>query len=889
MKKFITLLTIIAFTINVNAQKNEPAKATNTGKITNVKSVQSIAEQLRNGTFIPADNTPQRGREKMKDANKTIIGKGLPKGNDPLIGHQQRSQKISAKAPSLVFTADISQATPSDPTGAVGPNHYIGSWNSAFRIFDKSGNPLTPEASLGTIFPGNAIGDPIILYDAAADRFIITEFDSSPNGFNVAISQGPNPVTDGWHVYTTGFGTGAFPDYTKFSIWSDGYYVTANIGASNRVFVVEREEMLQGNSAQFVALPLPGISTSGFYSPQVFNVGNSTLPANGNATVVYMQDDEWGGVSQDHLKLWSINVDWSNTANSTISAAQQINTAAFTGVFDGGSFSNLTQPSGGAAVDAMQATIMNQAQFRKFPTHNSAVFNFVVDADGGGELAAVRWYELRQVNDSAPWTIHQEGTYTAPNGKHAWAASMAMDNQGNIGMAYTSMGGSSNQRIAINYTGRFNNDPLNTMTVSEELISQSTANCPSTRYADYTHLTIDPTDDQTFWHIAEVFIPNRSDVVGVFKLEQLSNDTGVTNIDAPTDGSTSATEQVTITINNFGDSPQSNIPVSYTFNGNTENEVYTGTIAAASSAQYTFTATVDMSTGEVYNIEACTNLSGDENTSNNCSNVTLNQLTLCTPIANDGDTSTDNGCNLDGIKHFILGTIDIDDGANGCNNEGGSGIKGYADRRHLSTDLDVQVGTYTLQAQMNWDGGVPTAEQLSVWIDFNDNGTFEGSEQLISGATFTADNALVNFDLILPASSNLGSHVLRARCLDTTGSPGDVNDPCANYQFGETHDYTVNIVDSSIGVDDELFNETDFIVSTLNNNQFNISVNTTEITDRLTFTVTNLVGQKLLSYQLENTNGKYEYDLDMSYATPGVYIIRLGNTKLGNTKKIIIK
>ena len=53
-----------------------------------------------------------------------------------------------------------------------------------------------------------------------------------------------------------------------------------------------------------------------------------------------------------------------NTANSTISAAQQINTTLFISVFDNGSFGNLSQPGGGSAIDAL-ATIMNQAQFRK--------------------------------------------------------------------------------------------------------------------------------------------------------------------------------------------------------------------------------------------------------------------------------------------------------------------------------------------------------------------------------------------------------------------------------------------------------------------------------------------------------------------------------------------
>ena len=62
--------------------------------------------------------------------------------------------------------------------------------------------------------------------------------------------------------------------------------------------------------------------------------------------------------------------------------------------------SNLTQPGGATPIDALQAIIMNQAQFRKFGGHNSAVFNFVVDVDAtAGEHAGIRWYELRQAAD----------------------------------------------------------------------------------------------------------------------------------------------------------------------------------------------------------------------------------------------------------------------------------------------------------------------------------------------------------------------------------------------------------------------------------------------------------------------------------------------------------
>ena len=112
------------------------------------------------------------------------------------------------------------------------------------------------------------------------------------------------------------------------------------------------------------------------------------------------------------------------------------------------------------------------------------------------------------------------------------------------------------------------------------------------------------------------------------------------------------------------------------------------------------------------------------------------------------------GCNLDGIKHFILNTIDVDDGGIGCNTEPASSPQGYADRTALSTDLSRDAGSnvYILQAQQNWTGG-PGVEALSVWIDFDDSGTFEVSERLISGEFFTTDNVLEPFTLTIPTTS----------------------------------------------------------------------------------------------------------------------------------------
>jgi PKD repeat protein len=481
--------------------------------------VPSLASQIASGTFIPAVEIANEVNPKRWGANTSVPGKGLPRGNDPLWEKQTRALSNPGKAPLLAFEAASASATPSDPTGAVGPSHFVNSWNSSFRIWDKAGNPLIEAASLGTVLPGT-MGDPIVVYDRFADRFLITEFYS--NGFDVAISQGPNPVTSGWYVYR--FPTNTFPDYPKFTVWSDGYYITANkdqssAGSSQVVFALERDKMLAGNTtAQMIGFPLTGITTSGFYSPLGFNANGATLPPPGNAPIVYMQDDAWTGVTADHLKIWSINVNWTTPGSSTISSPQILNTQPFDGLFDAGSFSNLPQPSG-SDIDALQATIMYMAQYRRFPTYNTVVFNFVVDLNGADNLAGIRWYELRQTTDGAPWTIYQEGTYSQPSGLSAFCGNMCMDASGNIGLAYTTVGSAAGQFPALRFTGRYASDPPGTMTLTEQVIYNGTQVDPASRYGDYAQMTIDPVNDASFWSIGECFYGSaRKNYVGVFQI-----------------------------------------------------------------------------------------------------------------------------------------------------------------------------------------------------------------------------------------------------------------------------------------------------------------------------------------------------------------------------------
>ena len=962
-----------------------------------VGKVVSLAEQIKTGTFIKSTGKGEdEGEEinpKHRGANKTVPGKGFPKGPDPLLQKNPVKSRSRQAKPIRVFDAHISKNTddvPSDPTGAVGPNHYIAAWNSGFRIFDKLGNPLIDEASFATLFDGNIAGDPIVLYDAAADRFLITEFEDNDrgeefeNGLNIAVSMGPDPVNSGWYVYTAGFETGAFPDYPKYSIWRDGYYVTSNIvtnpdrdpnATGDNIFVLDRDKLLQGaDDVGFLGFPLPGLKRTNFYSPQFFNVAAKELPEDGDATLVFLQDDAWEGVADDHLNLWTVNVDWDNPDNSSISAPTEINTADFKSVFDGGAFENLSQPAG-PDIDVLQATIMNQVQFWAFPGYNSAVFNFVVNvAPEGQEQAGIRWYELRQNGAGQPWSIFQEGTYTSPDGQDAFAASMSMDKNGSIGMGFSTV--SAEKPITINYTGRYRNDSPGMMSVPKTVIAQSSSNNPSSRYADYTHLTLDPTDEETFWYVSEYFNPQLRDVVGVFKLApEAIKDVQVSEILTPDDATLTNAEEVKIKIRNGGLRSQGDFDVSYRVDsGPKVTEHFTGSLSFNETAEFTFNQTADLSAaGTTYQITAKTELSGDQNPENDTLIKLVKHIAgrdvgianIVQPITEGGQTAAENVtvsiANFGGLPQVdipvyfsvnggafakevasgtiapgakieytfdqtadlsVLGDYEILAGTElpqdaittndtltkivsnfyctpggNCRNyndgvtlidldgqriETACSADGYVDNTETVFTLDIldglsQEGTL----QMGYENSA-----YVIFIDFNKNGAFEPSEQVSSGSV-AAGETDTPFTITLPENPALGDYRMRVRGKDSQ-QKGDLDDPCGFLDFGRTTDFTVKIIDPSF-VQGVKLKEGELVVFSKENDQFNLLLRDTGMEQDMIVNVFAVTGQKIVENRIPNTNGNYLYDLDMSYATPGVYIVRIGTRKEGLVQKILVR
>src|SRR5207237_5202460 len=85
----------------------------------------------------------------------------------------------------------------------------------------------------------NNDGDPIVLYDPIADRWLISQFSvtTTPYLQCVAVSQTPDP-TGPYNRYS--FQYNAFPDYPKFGVWPDAYYVTFTMFTACTTLVGER-------------------------------------------------------------------------------------------------------------------------------------------------------------------------------------------------------------------------------------------------------------------------------------------------------------------------------------------------------------------------------------------------------------------------------------------------------------------------------------------------------------------------------------------------------------------------------------------------------------------------------------------------------------------------
>lgn len=519
---------------------------------------------------------------------------------DPVWQKQDGTYLPTNAAPIQNFEgiSNLSALYPPDTQGDVGPDKYIQVVNSNFAIYSKTGSVLLGPAALSTIFAGipspwngTNNGDPVVLYDQATDRWMISQF-SLPTGNYaelVAVSQTSDP-TGAWYRYVFPFGN-KMPDYPKFGIWPDGYYLSFNqfvsgVWAGVGACALERTKMLIGDpNARIVYFDLGPTSDPVSMLPADWD--GITPPIAGEPNY-FSYFNDWSSPTEDYLKIWQLHVDWTTTANSIFSEAYSLVTAPFNSqictAFRGRC---IPQPGTSIKLESLSDRLMYRLQYRNFSNYRSMVTNHTVNIDGNGR-AGIRWYELR--NTDGAWTIYQQGTYS-PDASERWMGSVAMNANGDIALGY-SLSNSTTIYPSIRYTGRRATDPPGEMTMAEQTIIDGTGNQTGTacRWGDYSGMSVDASDDQTFWFTTE-YIQTSGNAIWQTRIASfnINNSPAATTLPASNISSDSATlngmvqaANLTTTVTfEYGTTP------SYGYTVNATPAIVTGNIPTNVSANIT--------------------------------------------------------------------------------------------------------------------------------------------------------------------------------------------------------------------------------------------------------------------------------------------------------------
>ena len=428
---------------------------------------------------------------------------GLQTSPGPLIGVTSGPNIAGVGDGDYGFTPN---AAPPDPNGAVGATQYVQWVNESFAVFDKTsgaiaaGFPKTGN-TLWTGFGGDCEtrndGDPIVQYDKANGRWILTQF-SVPSGGPyeqcVAVST-TSDATGTYNRYAFSYGSTQFNDYPKLGVWPDAYYVTFNIFnnaqtfAGSKLCAWDKTAMMAGTQATQQCFQL-STSYGGVLPPDVD--GATAPPAGAPAPFL--------NFGSNALNLWRFHVDFANSANTTLSTPVSIPVNAFTEACGGGAC--ISQPGTSNKLDSLADRLMYRLAYRNFTGHESLVVNHSVKVSGNkhSQVVGVRWYELRSVTSGAP-SVFQQGTY-APDSNSRWMGSMAMDKVGNIAVGYSASSGA--LFPSIRFTARAATDAAGTLGAETSILTGGGSQTGTLhRWGDYTALTVDPVDDCTFWYTNE--------------------------------------------------------------------------------------------------------------------------------------------------------------------------------------------------------------------------------------------------------------------------------------------------------------------------------------------------------------------------------------------------
>ncbi len=450
-------------------------------------------------------------------------------GNDTV---QSRSAIAPLSAPSALisvpgYSNDDNAAivggriTPPDTNGDVGLNHYVMYINLGWVVLNKSDGSVAAGPFAGNTFwqgfggvceTQNA-GDPVVLYDHLAGRWLFSQFTGTAisDGHQcVAISDGENPLGP-YTLYDFVVSPNAFNDYPKIGVWPDGYYMTTHefagpqlsfVGLQLTVF--DRVAMLAGDpNAGFIQFPNATSGADPDFGTIAGNLEGPSLPPAGSCNYLVHATDvqAFGLTGSDRYRFWEACVDFSNPGSSSLDETTSVNVPAFDVNLCGFSRDCIFQPNA-QRLDPLAGFTIYRFNLRYFAGEGVLKGVATNNVDVGADRAGVQWagFDINPTNNAISIGDNGDllGVIDQGGGLSRWMGSATLDQDGNIGIGYTRSSSSSFPSIYYTVHERGVDGPG--VTQQEEVcVNGSGATTGANRWADYASASMDPVDQCTFW------------------------------------------------------------------------------------------------------------------------------------------------------------------------------------------------------------------------------------------------------------------------------------------------------------------------------------------------------------------------------------------------------
>jgi hypothetical protein len=463
-------------------------------------------------------------REKLGEEHEANLNPKIPHkhqdGPDPVVQDSFFQRLVNTPAvpgPILTwngipFPGVVCNCAPPDTNGQVGKTQYVQTVNEGIQVWDKiTGVSVFGPVAIRSLWGGfggvcetAGSGHPVVNYDRLADRWVVSQ-SAIPTGASV-------PMDECIAVSQTGDATGAYYryqfhltsnylDYPKIGVWPDGYYMAANIFNTAgtaflgpQAFVFDRMKMLVGDpSATGQTLGITGGPTEETFLPSDLDSSRPPPVNDPNHFVAWPQ-----GVPLVH-KVWAFHADFINPANTTFTLEATVPASAFT-VLCPTTRNCVPQLDSATNLDAVADRLMFRNAYRMFPGgRESLLDNYTVSANA---VAGIRWFEVERTLPGN-WTLFQEATYQ-PDTTWRWMGSIASDHLGDQVLGFSASSSTINPQLR--YAGRLAADPINILTGEQHLFDGTGSQTgTSSRWGDYSDVTVDPVDECTFYYTNEYY------------------------------------------------------------------------------------------------------------------------------------------------------------------------------------------------------------------------------------------------------------------------------------------------------------------------------------------------------------------------------------------------